>query len=349
MKKINLLFLCGMLLSACSQTFTIKGNIDPTLECEGQEVTLKVQEGDSTITFSSVVEDNAFSLSHKVTEPQIAYLKIDNLGTYALCSEPGTVRFNIIANTDTTSRVKATISCVGTQNNTLLDAFNQAESFSYKNIAEAQTEAEASEAEEAYIEMAYNFVSQNINTIAGNYVFTNTYYYMNLDQVGDILAKLDEKSLQFGRIPRIQSSYEAMIKTAEGQTFTDFILSTPEGDALSLSSLVGKSDYLLIDFWASWCGPCRRAMPALKELYGKYSGKLEVLGVSLDNDYDAWIDAIEGLGLPWKHVSDLQGWKSAAGQMYGVSAIPSTILLNKEGVIIGRNLSEKEIATYLAQ
>ncbi len=349
MKKIFYLLVSSILLSACGQQFTINGKIDPSLECNNQIVTLIVEDGDSTASFTTQVSNNAFSLSHKVIEPSVAYLKIENLGTYALCSEPGTAQFTITANADTTSRVKAIISCVGTPNNTLLDAFNQAESFTYKNIAQAKTEEETNELEAAYIEMAYNFVNQNINTIAGNYVFSNTYYYMNLDQVGEILGKLDEKSLAFGRIPRIKSGYEAMIKTAEGQQFTDFILSTPEGEELALSSLIGKTDYLLIDFWASWCGPCRRAMPALKELYSKYSDNFEILGVSLDNDRDAWLNAIANLGLTWKHVSDLQGWKCTAGQIYGVSAIPSTILINKDGIIVGRNLSEKEIATYLAQ
>ncbi|MFQ5445757.1 MAG: TlpA family protein disulfide reductase, partial [Saprospiraceae bacterium] len=96
---------------------------------------------------------------------------------------------------------------------------------------------------------------------------------------------------------------------------------------------------LLIDFWASWCGPCRRENPHVVEAYHKYHDKgFDVLGVSLDKTKARWVAAIEKDGLIWHHVSDLKGWQNAAARLYGVRSIPHTVLLDKEGKIIARGL-----------
>ena len=118
----------------------------------------------------------------------------------------------------------------------------------------------------------------------------------------------------------------------------DFTLSTPEGKPISLSSLKGK--VVLIDFWASWCGPCRKENPNLVKLYEKYKDKgFTILSVSLDNDEAAWKKAIEADGLIWpNHVSDLKGWESTMTKVYGFNSIPHTVLVNKEGKINGIGL-----------
>ncbi|MDW8289051.1 MAG: TlpA disulfide reductase family protein, partial [Flammeovirgaceae bacterium] len=107
-------------------------------------------------------------------------------------------------------------------------------------------------------------------------------------------------------------------------------------------SLRGK--VVLIDFWASWCGPCRRENPNVVKLYEKYKHKgFEIYGVSLDRDRKAWIEAIKEDGLPWIHVSDLKFWQSEAAKLYNISAIPTTVLLDKEGKIIAKNLRGKAL------
>jgi thiol-disulfide isomerase/thioredoxin len=118
----------------------------------------------------------------------------------------------------------------------------------------------------------------------------------------------------------------------------DFTLSTPEGKPISLSSLKGK--VVLIDFWASWCGPCRKENPNLVKLYEKYKDKgFTILSVSLDNNEAAWKGAIEADGLIWpNHVSDLKGWESTMTKVYGFNSIPHTVLVNKEGKINGIGL-----------
>lgn len=128
----------------------------------------------------------------------------------------------------------------------------------------------------------------------------------------------------------------------------DFSGETPEGGALSLSDLRGK--VVLIDFWASWCGPCRRENPHVVRLYETYKEKgFEIIGVSLDRDKERWLKAIDDDGLAWQHISDLKGWQSAVAKQYGVSSIPHTILLDEEGKILARNLRGNALEDKLAE
>lgn len=129
-----------------------------------------------------------------------------------------------------------------------------------------------------------------------------------------------------------------------GQKAPDIELESPDGKIIKLSSLKGQ--IVLIDFWASWCGPCRRENPNLVRAYNKYKEAkfkdakgFEIFSVSLDNNRDAWKGAIQQDGLSWKyHVSDLKKWNSSAAALYGVRAIPSSFLIDKNGIVIARNL-----------
>lgn len=113
---------------------------------------------------------------------------------------------------------------------------------------------------------------------------------------------------------------------------------------LSLSELVGKSKLLLVDFWASWCGPCRAENPNVVEVYNKYHEKgFDVLGVSLDMQKDSWIKAIQDDGLIWHNISDLKYWNNEAAKSYGISSIPSNLLLDENGIIIAKNLRGEDL------
>lgn len=137
-------------------------------------------------------------------------------------------------------------------------------------------------------------------------------------------------------------------KLAVGKEAPEIALQNPNGETIKLSSLRGK--YVLIDFWAAWCRPCRAENPNVVRAYNEYSDKnFEILGVSLDRTRDKWLQAIDQDGLPWLHVSDLKFWKSQAALDYQVSAIPATFLIDPEGKIIAKNLRGASLEAKLKE
>lgn len=133
-----------------------------------------------------------------------------------------------------------------------------------------------------------------------------------------------------------------------GADAPDFTMNDINGNPVSLSDFRGK--VLLIDFWASWCGPCRRENPHVVNLYNQYHQKgFDILGVSLDRTKEPWLGAIEKDGLIWNHVSDLQGWSNSAARLYGVSSIPHTVLVDRDGKIIARNLRGEALDAKLKE
>ena len=134
--------------------------------------------------------------------------------------------------------------------------------------------------------------------------------------------------------------------TVEGAIAPEISLKTPEGEILALSSLRGK--VVLIDFWASWCGPCRKENPNVKKIYEKYKDQgFEIYAVSLDNNEAQWKGAIAKDGLAWKHVSELLGWKGTVSRAYGVGSIPQTFLLDKEGRIVKTGFRSHELESLI--
>lgn len=208
---------------------------------------------------------------------------------------------------------------------------------------QAQTPEQADSIISAYIEEAFALQQAIPESEAAYVILGDLYYMLSMEQREQAFAVLNLDSLAAHDLQRQYNAFCAEKRTAIGQTFTDFVAVTPEGNQLSLSDFVGKSDYLLVDFWASWCGPCRRSMPGLKELLAAHSN-LSVLGVSVDNDEDAWKKAIVDLGLTWSQLLDSSEQGSEA---YGIAAIPHTILISRDGIIVARNPSHDEIESLL--
>ena len=143
-------------------------------------------------------------------------------------------------------------------------------------------------------------------------------------------------------------TYTAELATAIGQTAPEISLPDTSGKPINLSSLRGK--IVLIDFWASWCGPCRQENPNVLRMYENYKDRgFEIYGVSLDGDKNKWKQGIQDDGIHWVHVSDLQEWRSTAARAYAVTAIPSTYLIDRDGKIIAKNLRGKELEDKLRE
>lgn len=135
----------------------------------------------------------------------------------------------------------------------------------------------------------------------------------------------------------IASRIELLSKVEEGKPARDFTQHTPDGKAVNLSSYKGR--YVLVEFWASWCGPCRAENPNLLKQYQLYNSKgFDILSVSLDNNKEYWLKAVEKDALPWTHVSDLKGWNNEVAVLYGIRAVPASFLIDPAGKIVATGL-----------
>lgn len=206
------------------------------------------------------------------------------------------------------------------------------------------------EIDKAAIDTVAAFIDRNAgNPMAG--VFFHAFRYeLSEDVQNQLAAKAGDAFKSVPGVPAVLERLENLKKVAVGEKFTDFELKDVNGKDHKLSDYAGKGKVVLVDFWASWCPPCREEMPNLVEAYKQYKAKgFEIVGVSLDNDKEAWKKGIKDLNITWPQLSDLNGWENAGAAAYYVNSIPHTVLIDKEGTIVAKNLRGGEVAAKLAE
>ncbi|HTN35469.1 MAG TPA: TlpA disulfide reductase family protein, partial [Arachidicoccus sp.] len=197
-------------------------------------------------------------------------------------------------------------------------------------------------------EASKKFIKENPKSYVSLNLLRSLTYTTDYGDLNKMFTGLDTAIQHSVSGVKIEKQLATMKQTAVGQPAIDFTLNDVNGKSVSLSSFKGK--YVLVDFWASWCGPCRAENPNVVKAFDKYKSKgFTILGVSLDEDGAKWKEAIEHDKLAWTQVSDLKGWKADVAEKYGVRAIPANFLIDKEGTIIGHNLRGEELEAKLAE
>ena len=192
------------------------------------------------------------------------------------------------------------------------------------------------------------FIKKYPNSAVAPFIIYDRYIsYPNPAMAKNTYASLgpSAKNSLYGK--KIAEYQRVALKTGIG-AMPDFTARDTSGKMIKLSSLRGK--YVLVDFWASWCAPCRKENPNVVAAYQKYHDKgFEIVSISLDTQKDAWLNAIHMDGLDWKHVSDLKGWQSGLVKEYGVTVVPTSFLINKEGKVIANNLRGEALQKKMAE
>jgi len=226
---------------------------------------------------------------------------------------------------------------------------------SYGAAVKSQNKEEIENIQKQYeenLKEVNNKIKQKIREMGTSVAILQAINFLDKDQdftFIDSIARVIEKEMPDYQIKKeFISEVNNLRKLAIGSIAPEIELPNPQGDIVKLSSLRGA--YVLIDFWAAWCGPCRKENPNVVNMYNKYREKgFEIFGVSLDRNREDWIKAIDNDGLIWTHVSDLKYFNSEAARIYNINAIPATYLIDRQGKIIGKNLRGKVLEEKLEE
>lgn len=369
MKKIGVALATIIIMVSCTQKneYTLTGTLTGDNN-EGKTVYLTDEpKPDGANLDSTVIMNNTFVLSGSAPDtPLVRYIKInDKLWNNPVIIEKGTIQF-----TDVSENNRNLCKISGTPLNdayyTFQDSLNNLFTEYGKmrsDWKELEDEGEATPEKikeyDANIatfwdktrEYVYNYQKINAQNRIGELSFYSNIHYLKPEKVAELLPLFSDEFKSTERFKKAEATINAKLNTAEGKLVVDINGLDLNGKEVSLSDFTGKGNVILIDFWASWCGPCRAAMPELKETYQKYKDKgLIIIGISLDADKEKWEKATKDDGIEWPQFSNLKGWDEPAARTYGINSIPHTVLIGKDGVIASRNdHSDAKIEELLAE
>jgi len=346
------------------QGYVISGEVSGA---EGQTVSLKqYRDLQPAEIATTTVKNGKFTLKGNAPYPEFCMLYVGDQGPVQFFVENSNIR--ILVDTKNIDQSKVTGS---KENDLFIEFMSGLESFtkqqkqlndSYMSLStssvakpEAIMEVRA-QMEKLNVEVKnylVNFVCQKYpGKVSSAFIViaNNMMQGLSLSQLEQIVKGANATTEQSPWVNMIKEHVASLKRTTVGQPFTDLTLKTPDDKPISISDYAGKGKYVLLDFWAAWCGPCRNTNPRVVELYKRYKDKgFEIVGISLDQSKEAWVKAIKDDNITWPQMSDLKYWQSAAAKMYSVSTIPHMILLGKDGKIIAKGIYIDELTAKLAE
>ncbi len=360
MKKLVYLFAAGtMVLAACSNepAYNIAGTIEGV--ADGETVYLQEAKGRELVKLdSAIVTNGTFAFKGRQDAAVNRYVTYHNNDKRMMTDfflENGNIVLTLgekstVAGTPCNDAYQTFKTAQTALNDEMKAIYEKGKAEGLSEEEEKALEKQMEELDAKSTELIYNTIDANITNAVGIHLFPNNVYVFDLKQQKALAAKIPAEFLSNERIDKLLKRIEILEKTDVGQKFTDFSLPAPDGKMVKLSDFVSKNKYTLVDFWASWCGPCKREMPNVIAAYNEYHPKgFGIIGVSLDSDADKWKAAIKDWGMPWDHMSDVKGWQCEGAALYGVNSIPATVLIAQDGTIIARNLRGEAIKEKLAE
>ena len=359
--QASILFSAAVIaLTAChSNAYKISGKVEGLKDGDTLYVTNDLQTGIPTDTL--IVKDGKFELSGETDSTYIAmiYSGARNELNAPFFVEPGNITIKLVE-TPGASRVGGT-KCneqwqeLNDSVMTIGKEINRIAEHIYGNTIDEMEQQKGMEQidklNQRFSAVVIKTTEKNIKNEFGYFLLT--YYPEELidnQTRKKLIDKLPEEMQKRPVIQEMLSNLKQADKTAEGMTIKDFNQPGIDGTELSLMSEVAKNKITVIDFWASWCGPCRQEMPFMLEMFSKYKDKgLGIVGISLDEDSDSWKAATQQLNIPWIQMSDLKGWENAIAKHFCVNSIPHTIVVDQQGKILRRGLRGEKLEEFVAK